>query len=156
MPHRWLRLGRVLESLYQINQLSVLFVLFKIWCLLTLWLDARYLHLRDALLPFLAFFLLTLCCEVVSRVALLIGLLLINDGFEVMRSWFPKGKADTFWGVLRLYLLQQGLVLNDGGSRASQPRVGSQWPLDAIMSEKVSLMLILSVSGSLSCPLYRP
>jgi hypothetical protein len=52
--------------------------------------------------------------------------------------------------------LQQGLILNDSGSWASQPRVGSKWPVDAIMIEKVSLMLILNVSGRLGCPLDRP
>lgn len=70
--------------------------MFKICGLLAFGLDARYLHLRDAFLPFLALSLLPLGCEVVTRVALLIGWLLINDGFEVMRSGFPKGKADPF------------------------------------------------------------
>jgi hypothetical protein len=60
--------------------------LFEVCDLLAFGLDARYLHLRDALLPFLDFSLLPLPCEVVTRVALLIGLLLINDGFEVMCS----------------------------------------------------------------------
>ena len=59
--------------------------MFEVCGLLAFGLDARHLDFRDALLPFLAFSLLPLGCEVVTRVALLIGWLLINDGFEVLR-----------------------------------------------------------------------
>lgn len=48
--------------------------------------------------------------------------------------------------------MRKGLVLNDGGPETPQPKVGSKWPLDAIVIEKVSLMQILNVPGRPSCP----